>query len=140
MSGDGGSGRGGAPWSAAEVEACIKVLEAVAADRGALAHLDRADRVRLLEAAGRASRPERAEQRKLAKAFRRRERVEDRAADEALLDATGIRTARRAPVFVTPPALTSLTHSEREPEPEPAPELGSPRKCYVCKAEYRLLH
>lgn len=72
MTASGGDGRGGAPWSAGEVEACIKVLEAIAQDRGALSQLDRAARVRLLEAAGRVSRPERAEQRKLAKAFRRR--------------------------------------------------------------------
>ncbi len=66
--------------------------------------------------------------------------------DEALLDATGIRTGRRAPVFVTPPALASLIASPSlpaapEPEPEPGgPEVGKVRKCYVCKAEYRRLH
>jgi NAD(P)-dependent dehydrogenase (short-subunit alcohol dehydrogenase family) len=91
-------------------------------------------RRRLLTAAGRVSIPDRAEQRRLAKAFRRQERGARKTSDEALLDATLIREARRAPIFVTPDA-----------EPEPAgeaafAELGSPRKCYVCKAEFRRLH
>jgi NAD(P)-dependent dehydrogenase (short-subunit alcohol dehydrogenase family) len=140
-----------APWSRTELDACLKVLEAVVADRGALAHLDRDARLRLLEAAGRVSLPGRAEQRKLAKTFRRREHLGEKAADAALLDATGIRAGRRAPVFATPapeppaPAAPLLdAHDEDEPRRAAAegapPELGSPRKCYVCKAEYRRLH
>src|SRR5580692_6071532 len=84
-----------APWSPDELQAALKVLEAIAADRGTLAHVAHAERLRLLEAAGRVSLPGRAEQRKLAKAFRRREHVDQKAADAALLDATGIRTGRR---------------------------------------------
>ncbi len=161
-----------APWSRSDLEACLKVLEAVVADRGALAHVERPERLRLLEAAGRVSLPGRAEQRKLAKTFRRREHTGARDADAALLDATGIRAGRRAAVLALPapepPALRELPSSVRDggdphtpgpagPEAEdldpPAiaaahahatedsgPELASPRKCYVCKAEYRRLH
>jgi NAD(P)-dependent dehydrogenase (short-subunit alcohol dehydrogenase family) len=125
------------PWNRAELDACLKVLEAIVDDRGLLARLSAAERLRLLAAAGRASRPERAERRTLAKAFRRREHAEAKAAEEALLDQTGIRTARHAPVFETPaPALL--------PPPAdgvaPLPELRTPRKCYVCKTEFRILH
>jgi NAD(P)-dependent dehydrogenase (short-subunit alcohol dehydrogenase family) len=126
-----------APFSDAELEACIKVLEAVVADRGALARVPREARLRLLQAAGRVSLPDRAEQRKLAKTFRRREQREERAADEAILDDRGIRAGRRAPVFATP-----LLPAAEAPPPasDEGPELRSPRKCYVCKAEFRRLH
>jgi NAD(P)-dependent dehydrogenase (short-subunit alcohol dehydrogenase family) len=154
-----------APFTEDDVAASLKVLEAIAVDRGALVHVDRETRLRLLEAAGRVSLPDRAAQRKLAKAFRRKERAEDRVGDESLLDATGIRTLRRAPVFETPGpapklearaphALSAPPTSEAPPSGAPSPspssapppgasagpELRSPRKCYVCKAEFTRLH
>jgi len=119
--------------------ACLTVLEAIDADRALLSGLDRETRERLLTAAGRVSRPERAEQRKLAKAFRRSERQRDKASDEALFESTGIREGRRAAVFLTP----ALSGSKALPPPKSAeegPELSEPRKCYVCKAEFRRLH
>ncbi len=140
----------GAPFTPAEIEAAIKVLEAIAGDRGALAHVEPRDvRLRLLEAAGRVSLPNRAEQRKLAKAFRRKQAGEVRAADEALLDATGIRALRRAPVFVTPepqalvegaPRAALPSHLARRSDVEGGPEVQEPRKCYVCKASFTRLH
>jgi NAD(P)-dependent dehydrogenase (short-subunit alcohol dehydrogenase family) len=143
-----GEGGGGArrALSAADIEAGIRVLEAVAEDRALLASVDAEARRRLLVAAGRVSRPERAEQRELAKAFRRGDRRAQKSADGALLDATGIRAARREPVFRTPdaPALTAGGRVEPGPAPPPgeggAPELAKPRKCYVCKAEFRRVH
>jgi NAD(P)-dependent dehydrogenase (short-subunit alcohol dehydrogenase family) len=109
------------------------LLEALAADRARLAELSQEDRRRLLEAAGRVSRPSREEQRAMAKALRKKDREEDRRADEALLDATGIRTARRAPVFVAPPPLLPENLAS-------GPELRDPRKCYVCKAPFQTVH
>jgi NAD(P)-dependent dehydrogenase (short-subunit alcohol dehydrogenase family) len=133
------------PFTPTELEACLKVLEAVAADRGALAHVPLEQRLRLLEAAGRVSLPNRAEQRKLAKAFRRKEHVEEKAADQALMDETGIRAGRRAPVFATPEPRALAGGAEDAPGAAGAPddagaELRQPRKCYVCKAEFRRLH
>src|SRR5262249_53301702 len=147
-----------APFRRDELLAALKVLEAIAADRSALAHVDRDERLRLLEAAGRVSLPNRAEQRKLAKAFRRRAHLGEKAADEVLLDPPGTRPSRRAPVSAppAPPALPEAAASTapgadeasvpdggdpQTPAPGAAdPELGRPRKCYVCKAEYRRLH
>jgi len=131
-----------APFTEADVRAAIEVLEAIALDRSALAAIDRDTRVQLLEAAGRVSRPDRAAQRKLAKAMRKKDRLCVKAQETALLDATGIRAGRRAPVFATPP--TGLGHAPALPEtakavPEAA-ELPAPRKCYVCKEEFRRLH
>ena len=128
----------GAPFTQADLEAAIAVLEAIAEDRGALAHVDRPARLRLLEAAGRVSLPSRAEQRKLAKTFRRKDQREIKALDEAKLDATGIRSVRRAPVFATP-SPGALPPTE-EAASEAAPELTEPRKCYVCKEPFRRVH
>ncbi|WP_437535355.1 SDR family oxidoreductase [Sorangium sp. So ce726] len=159
MSPDREAAGAGRPFTAADLDACLKVLEALALDRAQLASISSEDRRRLLLAAGRVSRPERAEQRELARAFRKRDRHAQKSADAALLDAVGIRVARREPVFRTPDALApvapplSWTDPAEEPasQPEPteepapppepgAPELARPRKCYVCKAEFRKVH
>ncbi len=131
----------------AEVDAAIELLEAIAADRGLLAHIDRPSRIRLLEAAGRVSQPDRSERRRLAKAFRRKARVDEKTRDENLLDATGIRALRREQVFVTPsplplpgPEPSSEADEADENASESHAELNSPRKCYICKAEFRKLH
>ncbi|MDC3987732.1 SDR family NAD(P)-dependent oxidoreductase [Polyangium jinanense] len=127
-----------APFSENDFRVALDVLEAVVRDRAVLAHVPREARVRLLEAAGRVSRPDRAEQRRLAKALRRKDRLAVKAEDAALLDATGIRAARRAPVFQTPPPSFGVLPGPTE-TPPPA-ELTGARKCYVCKAEFRRVH
>jgi NAD(P)-dependent dehydrogenase (short-subunit alcohol dehydrogenase family) len=120
------------------VQAAAELLEEIARDRGLLARLPDELRRRFLTAAGRVSRPERDELRSMAKAFRRNDRKERRQADDAILEATGIRSARKAPVFVTPPPL--LAGVPIANEPAPAGELREPRKCYVCKTEFRTVH
>ncbi|AKF09983.1 SDR family NAD(P)-dependent oxidoreductase [Sandaracinus amylolyticus] len=121
----------------ADIEACIATLERIVEDRGLLAEVDEETRQRLVKAAGLVSRPDRAALRKMAKAFRRKERDERRRADDEVLDATGIRTLRRAPVFVTPPALLPGSAPEAAPVQR---ELRDARKCYVCKAEFTRVH
>jgi NAD(P)-dependent dehydrogenase (short-subunit alcohol dehydrogenase family) len=117
----------------------IEALEAILTDRGVLAELDEPTRRRLLEAAGRVSRPERGEKRRLAKAFRRVERVDKKEADERVLDATGIRSMRRASVFPTPaPVLPGAASAP--PQAGDAQELREPKKCYVCKEPFTRLH
>lgn len=124
----------------ADLHTAISVLESIVAHRGRLAHLDAVTRQRLLEAAGRVSRPSRAEQRMLAKELRRKDKRVLRAEQEQVLDATGIRTARRAPVFQTPDPMNALPVSPDVSEDQPSPELRDARKCYVCKAEFRRVH
>jgi NAD(P)-dependent dehydrogenase (short-subunit alcohol dehydrogenase family) len=135
----------------------LEILREAAADRGVLAVLDEETRRELMIAAGHVSRPDRAEIKKLLKALRRRERDAKRDADRALLDQTGIRTLRRAPVFPTPtlpnvpppvPALGggSIAEDDRDDEHEdevtssPEPHTSRTRKCYVCKAAFTKLH
>ncbi len=65
----------------ARLRACLETLEAIAEERGVLAGLDEETRTRLVIAAGRVSRPDRADLRKLAKARRRLAREAKRRAD-----------------------------------------------------------
>src|SRR5690606_24090792 len=101
--------------------------------------LDADTRQRLLVAAGRVSRPERNEQRVLARAIRKQRRRESRETLEAQLDQAPIRKLREQVVFVTPPALKS-GEDLREPEAEAPTRLHKERVCYVCKEPYQLLH
>jgi hypothetical protein len=115
-----------------------EVLEALAEDRTLLTGLTEPQRVALLIAAGRVSRPQRHEVVRTAKAFRRIARKNVQDADRDARASTGIRVARTSPVFVPPPLLEGGT-----PKPEdaaPPRELGNPRGCYVCKTEFRRLH
>ncbi len=90
------------------IAACADLLEALADDRGLLAAVDAEVRRRLTTAAGRVSRPERHEQRDLRKALARRDRKEQRAADDAARRTTTIRAIRELPVYPTPPRLPDL--------------------------------
>jgi NAD(P)-dependent dehydrogenase (short-subunit alcohol dehydrogenase family) len=152
----------------ARIEDAIALLDAVIEDRALLVDVPEDARQRLLMSAGRVSRPARGEARKLAKAFRKKERHDVRAEDEAVLDDTGIRALRRAPVFPTPslaatppvPALAGGHDPISVPTPpratpvrpavtdtpphdasgDPTRALHEPRKCYVCKAPFQFVH
>ncbi len=133
--------------SAEEVATCIRVLELALEQRGLLGDLDDQTRQRLLEAAGRLTRPARHELKQLAKTLRRRRRDQRRAHDAQLVDATEMRAAQRQPVFAAPaerePASqTADQTADRTAPPGAAPqeELKYSRNCYVCKTEFRRLH
>ncbi|WP_394844847.1 SDR family oxidoreductase [Pendulispora brunnea] len=117
-----------------ELARTIAILESLVENRIQLASIPQEQRVALLTAAGRLSRPHRHETVKLSKAFRRIQRKANRAADRDARDATEIRAARRADVFSAPPRLPPGASST------PPRELNTPRNCYVCKAEFTRLH
>jgi NAD(P)-dependent dehydrogenase (short-subunit alcohol dehydrogenase family) len=129
---------------------CLRVLEAICADRGELAFVELELRNRLLTAAGRVSRPERDEQRRLSREKRKKERREVRDADRAVLAQAGIRKKRLEPVFMTPaprprPELAGGGafelgagngdgHAAESADASGVlPPLNEPRSCYVCK-------
>ncbi len=116
------------------IDDAIALLERIAAEPARLATLSHETRVRLAKAAGLVSRPDRHERKKVRRAIDKRRREGDRRADREVLDRAGIREARRAPVFATPPILPEDT---AEP---PAPPLRGERTCYVCKARFTQLH
>ncbi|MBK5256091.1 MAG: SDR family oxidoreductase [Vicinamibacteria bacterium] len=117
------------------VRRCTELLEAIVADRGVLAGVPLEMRQALLIAAGHVSRPQSFQEKRLVKTLRRTRRLGEEAKDRESRSATGIRSAREAPVFVAPAPVL----------PGPAPplarrELKKPRACYVCKVEFTCLH
>ena len=83
--------------------AAAELLEKIVADRSLLADIPEADRNRLLNAAGRVSRPDALGRRQLLKVVKRKKRAEKVQREENVLAATGIRTLRRQPIFTRPP-------------------------------------
>ena len=118
-----------------EIEEALRIIEDLVDDRGSLALVSQELRTRLLMATGRLSRPERNEQRVLARAIRRKRKRDKREEDEAQLSRTGIRQKRQDLIFKTPRPETLLPASASE-----APELNKSRCCYVCKEHFTKLH
>src|SRR5262249_38200879 len=58
-----------------------------------------------------------------------------RRTDVAILERTGMRMLRRAPVYPTPPPGQPATNGT-----PPGTDLHAPRKCYVCKAPFHRVH
>jgi NAD(P)-dependent dehydrogenase (short-subunit alcohol dehydrogenase family) len=127
-------------FSDEELAMVLRVLQALAEDRSLLSTLDDEQRRALLEAAGRVSRPSRHEQRRLAKALRRRDRQLQRAHDARLVAATLNREARRSSDHVLPASTVAPERAQPIVPSEAPPELLQPRSCYVCKSDYRRLH
>ena len=117
-----------------DLKACIETLEKLLADGSALADVSETDRVRLMSAAGKLSRPSRDELRVRNKAISSANRKKITHADRKLRAKTGIREARTHTVFVAPKQISGSV-SASEPN-----EMNSPRNCYVCKAEFTKLH
>ncbi|MCY7354406.1 MAG: SDR family oxidoreductase, partial [Lysobacter sp.] len=122
-----------------------ELLESVAADRSVLDLLPEEDRKRLRQAMDRVANPDRTERRQLRKtALRERNNVRNQR-DDAVLDATGIRTLRRKPVFTTPNYFPPQQFEPRDIDAD-QPERGAsfqsvePQHCYVCKQKYSAIH
>ncbi len=125
---------------AARFRAAAELLEKIVADRSLLADIAEADRNRLLNAAGRVSRPDALGRRQLLKVVKRKKREEKVQRAESVLAATGIRKLRREPVFITSPNIYPPKSADLLTSGEPLPETEDPRKCYVCKKEFSTVH
>lgn len=113
-----------------EIQRCIDTINQLVQNRDQLASLTEDQRIALLSAAGRLSRPDKKElrqQHKIKNQLVKRSTDPDRKARGL----TGIRKAREVPVFVAPNRIDSPTENA---------ELHSARNCYVCKAEFKTLH
>ncbi len=121
------------------VRTAIELLESIAADRTQLASLPKDERIRLLEAAGRVSRPDAIARRHVAKAARRERRRAVIARAEAVLAETGIRKLRREVVFTTPNVFPPRDLVQEDLVEEPAITIED-KHCYVCKEHYTTLH
>src|SRR4051812_46800872 len=129
-----------------DIETTLKTLQDLVADSTKLTALPEDQRVALMAAAGRLSRPDRAEQKRRNREKNRLLHTTCSQLDRAARAETGIRRAREVAVFTAPKqiaasieAQTASSDSKADTAREnakPQPELQSPRNCYVCKAEF----
>jgi NAD(P)-dependent dehydrogenase (short-subunit alcohol dehydrogenase family) len=117
-----------------------ELLEQIVADRSLLADITEEERNRLLVAAGAVSRPDAIHRRQLLKVVKRKKRAEKVQREESLLAATGIRTLRRQPVFITSPNIFPPKAHELLGNGEHVGETEDPRVCYVCKKQFSTVH
>ncbi len=119
-----------------EIAACIALLQELTENNELFASLTEEQRIALLAAAGRFSRPAKDELIRRNKQIQKAGRQELVRKERNARASTGIRAARKANVFTAPERIAI----ENMPAEKQAPELKSPRNCYICKAEYTRLH
>lgn len=127
--------KAGTKYSEEKIKDCILLLEDLVKDSGQLSHLSEKQRIALMSAAGRLSRPDRDEIRKRKKDIKQKKRQIVIKHERGARAATGIRSAREAAVFTAPAKVLEDKVNGRK-----TAELKSPRNCYICKAEFTQLH
>jgi NAD(P)-dependent dehydrogenase (short-subunit alcohol dehydrogenase family) len=131
---------------AARIQAATELLESIVSDRALLASVPEDDRTRLLQAAGRVSRPDAVDRRRLVQATKRERRTAKAHRAESVLSNTGIRKLRRETVFMTPNVFPTAASEQCESErhsvnDEPGfREAVEPQNCYICKKDYSEIH
>ena len=117
-----------------EIQDCISTLNKLNDHSELLTKLDDNQRIDLLKAAGKLSRPDREEIRKRNKDVKNHRREIVRKQEKKKRAATGIRSARESEVFKAPKQIESENKDSKKLV------LKSPRNCYICKAEFTELH
>jgi NAD(P)-dependent dehydrogenase (short-subunit alcohol dehydrogenase family) len=125
---------------ARRVREAADLLEQIDADRTLLANIPEPDRNRFLNAAGRVSRPDAIDRRRLLKVMKRKRREEKVQREETLLASTGIRKLRRERVLITSPNVFPPAEREEGAPGQQLPDTEEPRVCYVCKEKYSTVH
>lgn len=122
------------------IRQCIPVLEKIVNHSEYLTLLTEEERVSLLTAAGKLSRPDKNEiqKRKKDKIKHKREAIVEK--ERRLRAQTGIRQAREALVFTAPKRIEYDVPEKNIETDKTQPQLKTPRNCYVCKAEFTQLH
>lgn len=121
-------------WSEKQINQCIAVLESLTVDTNQIFEIPKAQRLALLMAAGKLSRPDKEELLKRKKGARKSIKKKQQEKDKQARKNTGIRSAREASIFVAPTMIALTGENEEEVV------LESPRECYVCKDSYHTLH
>ena len=133
-----------------DVNACVRVLRAIEADRSHLARLTPERRRELLMLAGLVAKPERHDVTRMAKAFRRAKREVTKEHDRRIIERAGLRIQRRSKVYA--PLWLERPKPDTELVPHPAAgaidgpdrsggaEFHQERNCYVCKKSFAKMH
>jgi NAD(P)-dependent dehydrogenase (short-subunit alcohol dehydrogenase family) len=126
---------------AERLRAAAELLESIVDDRAILAGVPEEDRTRLLQAAGRVSRPDAVDRRRLVQATKRDRKIAKANRAESLLSNTGIRRLRRETVFMTPNVFPPESFQQSEVDDNPDfREAVEPQNCYICKKDYTAIH
>ena len=118
-----------------EINQCIAIIEQLNADTNQIFDIPKDQRLALIMAAGKLSRPSREEFSRRKKEAKKAAKRKIRERDRHARNETGIRSARDATIFIAP-SMIELTGAEAKEEIA----LKSPRNCYVCKAVFNKLH
>ena len=123
------------------VRAAADLLESIGADRSLLGHVPSDERNRLLQAAGRVSRPDAVERRQLLKFTKRARKAAKVQRAESVLAETGIRKLRRQPVFTSPNVFPPIGFEQHDsPAVRDAVDHTLAQNCYICKRDFTELH
>ena len=123
------------------LRAAAELLESIVDNRALLAGVPEEERTRLLRAAGRISRPDAVDRRRLVQATKRDRKLTKAIRAESILSNTGIRRLRRDTVFMTPNVFPPPNFEQHEIDADPDfREAVEPQNCYVCKQDYSAIH
>jgi NAD(P)-dependent dehydrogenase (short-subunit alcohol dehydrogenase family) len=129
------------PDLAERMQAAAELLESIASNRELLAGVSAMERTRLLQAAGRISRPDALARRQLVKATKRQRKAGKSQRAEYALNQTGIRKLRRQTVFTTPNVFPPADFKQIEIENDlDFREVVEEQNCYICKQDYTTIH
>ncbi|HEY2842093.1 MAG TPA: SDR family oxidoreductase [Bryobacteraceae bacterium] len=122
----------------------VELLELLDDDRALLAQLPDPYRHRLHQVIAQLYNPDPVARRRKLKAAERERAAAQFERAGAVLEATGIRTLRRKPVYTTPNFFPPPDFEPRDlgpdQEDEDAPCPLDPRHCYICKRNYSAIH
>jgi hypothetical protein len=123
------------------LRAATTVLEAIVADRSLLVGVPPDDQRRLIQAAGHVYSPDATSRRHLERATSRERKAAKVRREDQVLDATGIRTLRRQPVYTSPNVFPPVGFEQRDVADDPGfREEIEPQHCYVCKLKFTEIH
>ena len=125
-----------AKYSDDEIQKAILLLNEFVDNSEYLASLTNEQRIALLTAAGKLSRPDKIEARKRIHDIKYKKKQRVVREEKNARQATGIRRARAAQVFSAPLQISQMSCDQKHDESE----LERPRNCYICKEEYTKLH
>ncbi|MCO4756351.1 MAG: SDR family oxidoreductase, partial [Bacteriovoracaceae bacterium] len=118
-----------------EISNALKVLESFSEKSEQLTLLSEEQRVAMLRASGKLSRPDREEIKKRQKDVKKLRKQVVKQANRSARKATGIRASRDTDVYVAPGMIEHLTELDQEEK-----EYSTPHDCYVCRKKFTKIH